>query len=107
LLVTDYDARRAVLSVTKARVLRRDKDRTKTQEDRDVELCPRALEVLRRHLALRAKYVAAGKVRHEHLFFLEDEGRSAIRKSLAGAGARASRRSTFEGAGPTMHGIPQ
>jgi integrase len=29
LLVTDYDAHRAVLSVTKARVLRRDKDRTK------------------------------------------------------------------------------
>ena len=28
LLVTDYDARRAALSVTKARVLRRDKDRT-------------------------------------------------------------------------------
>jgi integrase len=72
LLVTDYDARRGVLSVTKARVLRRDKDRTKTLEDRDVELCPRALEVLRRHLALRADYVAAGKIRHEHLFFLED-----------------------------------
>jgi len=72
LLVTDYDARRAVLSVTKARVLRRDKDRTKTQEDRDVELCPRALEVLRRHLALRAEFVAAGKIRHQHLFFLED-----------------------------------
>jgi len=72
LLVTDYDARRAVLSVTKARVLRRDKDRTKTQEDRDVELCPRALEVLRRHLALRDEYVAAGKIRHEQLFFLED-----------------------------------
>src|SRR6267154_1829276 len=33
---------------------------------------PRALEVLRRHLALRAEYVAAGKIRHEHLFFLED-----------------------------------
>jgi hypothetical protein len=72
LLVTDYDARRAVLSVTKARVLRQDKDRTKTQEDRDVELCPRALEVLRRHLALREEYVAAGKIRHQHLFFLED-----------------------------------
>jgi len=72
LLVTDYDARRAVLSVTKARVLRRDKDRTKTQEDRGVELCPRALEVLRRHLALRQDYVAAGKIHHEHLFFLED-----------------------------------
>jgi hypothetical protein len=64
LLVTDYDVRRAVLSVTKARVPRRDKDRTKTQEDRDVELCPRALEVLRRHLALRDEYVAAGKIRH-------------------------------------------
>ena len=108
LLVTDYDARRAVLSVTKARVLRRDKDRTKTQEDRDVELCPRALEVLRRHLALRADYVAAGKIRHEHLFFLED-GRpgSATRKSPAGAGARASRRSIFEGADPTTRGIPR
>jgi integrase len=72
LLVTDYDARRAVLAVTKARVLRRDKDRTKTQEDRDVELCPRALEVLRRHLALRDECVAAGKIGHQHLFFLED-----------------------------------
>jgi hypothetical protein len=54
------------------RVLRRDKDRTKTQEDRDVELCPRAIEVLQRHLALRAEYLAAGKIAHEHLFFLED-----------------------------------
>jgi integrase len=43
LLVTDYDARRGVLWVTKAGVLRRDKDRTKTQEDRDVELCPRTI----------------------------------------------------------------
>jgi len=48
------------------------KDRTKTQEDRDVELCPRALEVLKRQLALRQEYVAAGKIRHQHLFFLED-----------------------------------
>jgi len=72
LLVTDYDARRGALSVTKARVLRRDKDRTKTQEDRYVELCPRALEVLRRHLALRDEYVAAGIIKHQHLFFLDD-----------------------------------
>jgi integrase len=55
-----------------ARALRRDKDRTKTQEDRDVELCPRALEILERHLALREKYRAAGKIHHQHLFFLED-----------------------------------
>ena len=54
-------ARRAALSVTNARVLRRDKDRTKTQEDRDVELCPRALQVLKRHVALREKYVADGR----------------------------------------------
>src|SRR6202161_3085925 len=44
----------------------------KTAPRRDVELCPRALEVLRRHLALRAEFVAAGKIRHQHLFFLED-----------------------------------
>jgi hypothetical protein len=37
-----------------------------------VELCPRALEVLKRQLALRQEYVAAGKIRHQHLFFLED-----------------------------------
>ncbi len=37
-----------------------------------MELCPRALEVLRRHLALRDEYVAAGKISHRHLFFLED-----------------------------------
>lgn len=36
LLVTDFDEQKGVLRVTKARVLRRDKDRTKTQEDRNV-----------------------------------------------------------------------
>jgi hypothetical protein len=55
--------------VTKARVLSRDKDRTKNGEDRTVELCPRALEVLKRHLALREKMAAAGKVKHADLFF--------------------------------------
>jgi len=63
---------RAAVGHQGARVLRRDKDRTKTQEDRHIELCPRALEVLRRHLALRDEYAAAGKIRHQHLFFLED-----------------------------------
>ena len=72
LLVTDYDASRGALSVTKARVLRRDKDRTKTLEDRDVELSPRALEILKRHFRLRDEYVAARKIHHQHLFFLED-----------------------------------
>jgi hypothetical protein len=36
------------------------------------ELYPRALEVLKRHVQLRDKYVAEGKIRHDHLFFLED-----------------------------------
>jgi integrase len=72
LLVTDFDERKGVLRVTKARVLRRDKDRTKTQEDRNVDLTPRAIQVLKAHLELRAAYVAAGKISHDRLFFLED-----------------------------------
>jgi integrase len=72
LLVTDFDERKGVLRITKARVLRRDKDRTKTQEDRNVDLTPRALQVLKSHLELRATYVAAGKINHDRLFFLED-----------------------------------
>lgn len=50
----------------------RDKDRTKTSEDGLVELCPRALDVLKRHLALRARLVLAGQIRHDNLFFKED-----------------------------------
>ena len=50
----------------------RDKDRTKTSEDRIVELCPQALEVLKRHLAFRARMKFAGKSHHEELFFKED-----------------------------------
>jgi integrase len=72
LLVTDFDEGKGVLRVTKARVLRRDKDRTKTQEDRNVELCPRAIQVLKNHLELRDSYFLAGKIKHDRLFFLED-----------------------------------
>jgi len=49
-----------------------DKDRTKTSTDRLVELWPRALEVLRRQFALRARLKLAGKIRHEELFFKDD-----------------------------------
>jgi integrase len=52
--------------------MKRDKDRTKTGEDRIVELCPRALEVMKRQLALRARLKLAGKIDHNHLFFRED-----------------------------------
>lgn len=72
LLVSDYDVAQGKLSVTKARVMARDKDRTKTGEDRLIELCPRVLEVLKRQLALRARMTLAGQIKHEELFFKEN-----------------------------------
>jgi len=72
LLVTDCDVGQGKIKVTKARVVARDKDRTKTSEDRLVELCPRALHVLKRHLALRAGLKLQGKVNHDDLFFKDD-----------------------------------
>ena len=74
LLVSDCDLVRRKISVTKARVMARDKDRTKTSEDRLVELCPRALAVLKRQLALRAGLKLAGRIDHEHVFVKEDGG---------------------------------
>lgn len=41
------------------------------RNDRRIQLCPRALSVLRRQLRLRAHFVAAGKVDHNHVFFLD------------------------------------
>ena len=71
LQVGDCDIAHCKISVSKARVMARDKDRTKTSTDRLVELCPRALQVLKRHLALRARLQLAGKIQHEDLFFKE------------------------------------
>lgn len=53
LTVSDFDASRKVLRVNKARVQGIDKDSTKTDKDRQVELCPRAIEILKQQLALR------------------------------------------------------
>src|SRR6185437_14192507 len=72
LLVSDCDVGQGKIKVTKARVAARDKDRTKTNEDRLVELCPRALHVLRRQLALRARLKLEGKIRHDEVFFKDD-----------------------------------
>ena len=72
LLVSDYDRDRSELHITKARVLRRDKDRPKNGEERTIELCGRAIEVLERQLKLRERYVAEGRIDHRHLFFHED-----------------------------------
>lgn len=52
--------------------MRHDKDCTKTGEDRIVELCPRALEVLKHQLAVRARMKLLGKVNHDNVFFRED-----------------------------------
>lgn len=72
LQVTDCDLAKGVILVTKARVMRRDKDRTKTAEDRIVDLCPRALEVLKRQLTLRERYVLEGRIDHDDMFFKEN-----------------------------------
>ena len=69
LLVSDCDLVRRKISVIKARVMTRDKDRTKTRKDRVVESCPRALAVLNRQLALRARLQLAGEIDQEHVFF--------------------------------------
>ena len=68
----DCDLRRGLISITKARVLGREKDRTKTREDRDISLCGRAAEVLKRQLALRDQLVRDGKIDHDLVFFQED-----------------------------------
>ena len=74
LLVADFDTARGTLSVTKARVAGIDKDSTKTGEDRRMDLCARALDVLNRQLALRKRLELAGKINHGHLFFKENGG---------------------------------
>lgn len=70
-LVSDRDIVHTKISISKARVMARDKDRTKTSTDRPGGLCPRALQVLQRCLALRARLPLAGKIQRDDLFFRE------------------------------------
>jgi integrase len=53
-------------------VLGRHKDRPKNNAERTIALCPRALSVLTGQIALRERFVAAGKVHHDHVFFKDD-----------------------------------
>jgi integrase len=71
LVLSDIDLVQGIISVNKARVSGVDRDKTKTSEDRRVQLCPRALSVLRRQLRLRESLVSAGEIDHEHVFFVE------------------------------------
>ena len=68
----DFDEVRGTLSVTKARVYGVDKDATKTHEDRVIQLCPRAIAVLTRQLALHRHLKSRGRIDHDQLFFKHD-----------------------------------
>jgi integrase len=71
LVVSDFDPKHGTLAINKACVRGIDKGSTKTGEDRLIRLCPRALLVLMRQLALRDAFVRTGKIAHDHLFFKE------------------------------------
>jgi integrase len=72
LAVSDLDVVHGVISINKARVAGIDRSLTKTGNDRRVELCKRALVVLKRQLRLRARLIAAGNIDHDHVFFQEN-----------------------------------
>jgi integrase len=72
LVVSDFDPVNGTLSVSKARVAGIDRDRTKTGEDRRIDLCPRARAVLERQLRLRNQFSRAGHLNHQQLFFDTD-----------------------------------
>ncbi len=70
-LVSDFDPSQGTLTISKACVGGIDKDSTKTGEDRRIDLCPRAMRILNRQLALRNALVRDGRIDHDHLFFKE------------------------------------
>jgi integrase len=71
LVLSDLDLVNGIISVNKARVAGVERCQTKTGEDRRIALCLHASAVLKRQLALHARFRAVGLVRHEHVFFRE------------------------------------
>jgi integrase len=71
LVLSDLDLTNGIVSVNKARVSGVDRCKTKTGEDRRVQLCPRALQVLKRQLCLRERLAMAGKIDHDQVFVLD------------------------------------
>jgi integrase len=69
LRLADCDLATRKLSVTKAIVEGREKNRPKTNQDREIHLCRRAIQVLCAQLALRDRMVAAGQIAHNFIFF--------------------------------------
>jgi integrase len=72
LTVSDFDAGRGTLRVNKARVAGVDRATTKTGVHGIFELCPRAVTVMRRQLALRERFEREGRIRHPYIFFADD-----------------------------------
>jgi integrase len=72
LRTSDCNLAKGTIRITKSLVRGREKDRTKTREDRQISLCGRALEVLKRQLALLEQLARAGKLVHDYLFCTED-----------------------------------
>jgi integrase len=72
LRINNCDLTKGTIKICEAVVLRQHKDRPKNNEDRTVKLCPRALAVLKRQLALREAYAKAGKIKHDYVFFRVD-----------------------------------
>ena len=99
LRIRDFDAVRGTLSVTKSRVYGVDKNTTKTHEDRIIELCPRAIAVLKRQRALHRDLRSRGRIDHDQLFFSAngapirnlEHAAKCWRKSLARLGLRFRR----------------
>ncbi len=69
LTLADFDVERRTLRVNKTRVAGVDRATTKTGVHRTFELCPRAVMVLHRQLALRERLAREKHIRHPYIFF--------------------------------------
>jgi integrase len=85
LVLSDLDLENGIISVNKARVFGVDRCKTKTGEDRRVQLCPRTLLVLKRQLALRDRLMAAGRLHHDHVI-LDAAGVESVPMTIREAG---------------------
>jgi integrase len=69
LTIQDLDVKQGTLWVSKSKVYGVERDSTKTHQDRLIRLCPRAIAVAKRQLALYQRLRAEGLIRHNYLFF--------------------------------------
>lgn len=69
LTIQDLDVQNRTLWVCKSKVHGVERDSTKRGQDRLIRLCPRALHVAKRQLALYQRLRSEGAIRHNYLFF--------------------------------------